>query len=151
MGQHTLVVTPLQTAMMLTALANGGKVLEPKIALEQPTVVRREVPMPLPIQEILFKGMRGVINHLTKEEIGRLFPKEKSFAAAFEKVSPYLIGKTSTSDVLERLGPLSGDPYQVCHVWFGGISFEGEPFKKEITLENKKPELVVVVHLRYEG
>ena len=30
-GQHTLVTTPLQTAVMLSTLANGGKVLKPKI------------------------------------------------------------------------------------------------------------------------
>ncbi len=30
-GQHTLVVTPLQTTVMLATLANGGKVLKPKI------------------------------------------------------------------------------------------------------------------------
>lgn len=30
-GQHTLVVTPLQTSIMLSTLANGGKVLRPKI------------------------------------------------------------------------------------------------------------------------
>ena len=30
-GQHTLVTTPLQTALMLGAIANGGKLLEPKI------------------------------------------------------------------------------------------------------------------------
>jgi len=30
-GQHTLTATPLQTAVMLSALANGGKVLEPKL------------------------------------------------------------------------------------------------------------------------
>lgn len=30
-GQHSLVVTPLQTAVMLSAIANGGKILKPKI------------------------------------------------------------------------------------------------------------------------
>lgn len=30
-GQHSLVVTPLQTAVMISAIANGGKVLKPKI------------------------------------------------------------------------------------------------------------------------
>lgn len=30
-GQHSLVVTPLQTAVMLSAIANGGKVLKPKL------------------------------------------------------------------------------------------------------------------------
>jgi cell division protein FtsI/penicillin-binding protein 2 len=30
-GQHSLVVTPLQTALMLAAIANGGQVLKPKL------------------------------------------------------------------------------------------------------------------------
>lgn len=30
-GQHSLVVTPLQTAVMLAAIANGGKVVKPKL------------------------------------------------------------------------------------------------------------------------
>lgn len=30
-GQHSLVVTPLQTATMFTAIANGGKVFQPKL------------------------------------------------------------------------------------------------------------------------
>lgn len=30
-GQHTLVVTPLQTSVMLSSLVNGGKILKPKI------------------------------------------------------------------------------------------------------------------------
>lgn len=30
-GQHSLVVTPLQTAVMLAAIANGGEVIKPKI------------------------------------------------------------------------------------------------------------------------
>jgi cell division protein FtsI/penicillin-binding protein 2 len=31
-GQHTLLCTPLQTALMLGALANGGKLVKPKVA-----------------------------------------------------------------------------------------------------------------------
>ncbi len=30
-GQHSLVVTPLQTAVMMAAIANGGQVLKPKV------------------------------------------------------------------------------------------------------------------------
>lgn len=33
-GQHTLLTTPLQTATMLAAIANGGKLLKPKIVKE---------------------------------------------------------------------------------------------------------------------
>jgi len=33
-GQHTLLSTPLQTALMLAAIANEGKVIQPKIAKE---------------------------------------------------------------------------------------------------------------------
>jgi len=33
-GQHTLLSTPLQTATMLAAIANGGKLLKPKIVKE---------------------------------------------------------------------------------------------------------------------
>lgn len=33
-GQHTLLTTPLQTAVMIAAIANGGKVLRPKLVKE---------------------------------------------------------------------------------------------------------------------
>lgn len=33
-GQHTLLTTPLQTASMLAAIANGGKLLKPKLVKE---------------------------------------------------------------------------------------------------------------------
>ena len=141
-GQHTLVVTPLQTAVMLSALANGGKVVEPKIALEKQTSYKRTVSLPEQVQEVLWKGMKGVIGKMTPEEVRNLFPQDKSFGAVFEKVAPSMIGKTSTSDAIERLGPLTQDACQVCHVWFGGMAFEGEALKS-------KPDLVVVIHLRY--
>jgi cell division protein FtsI/penicillin-binding protein 2 len=34
MGQHTLLSTPLQTAVMLSTIANGGKVLKPQLVKE---------------------------------------------------------------------------------------------------------------------
>lgn len=33
-GQHTLLTTPLQTALMVSAIANGGKLLKPKLVKE---------------------------------------------------------------------------------------------------------------------
>jgi cell division protein FtsI/penicillin-binding protein 2 len=63
-GQHTLVVTPLQTAVMLASIANGGTILKPKIvhltAGRQPA--RGEVEMhassDFPFQETL--GLVGI-------------------------------------------------------------------------------------------
>lgn len=58
-GQHTLVVTPLQTAVMLAAVANGGKILKPKIvkltAGRQPTSGEDQIGCPpsFPYQESL--------------------------------------------------------------------------------------------------
>lgn len=41
-GQHSLVVTPLQTAVMLAAIINGGKVIKPKVVK---MTAGREAPM----------------------------------------------------------------------------------------------------------
>jgi cell division protein FtsI/penicillin-binding protein 2 len=42
-GQHSLVVTPLQTAVMLSTIANGGKVVKPKIVTMMAGTQRRNV------------------------------------------------------------------------------------------------------------
>ncbi|HSX04516.1 MAG TPA: penicillin-binding transpeptidase domain-containing protein [Rhabdochlamydiaceae bacterium] len=46
-GQHSLVVTPLQTAVMLSTIANGGQVLKPKIvqlaAGNEPSVEKEDL------------------------------------------------------------------------------------------------------------
>src|SRR5262249_2544792 len=77
-GQHTLTVTPLQTAVMLSAVANGGKIIKPRIVhltasdsevSFYPTVVRREVFLPDVIKGILLEGMYRVV-HRTQVAIG---------------------------------------------------------------------------------
>ncbi|MDB2613827.1 hypothetical protein N9Y92_01560 [Chlamydiales bacterium] len=65
-----------------------------------------------------------------------------------------LIGKTSTSEVIERLNLGQGlPPFQVCHTWGGTISFESLPLDDGDLIIAKdpfgQPELVVVVYLRY--
>ncbi|MBA2367799.1 MAG: hypothetical protein H0V82_02100 [Candidatus Protochlamydia sp.] len=58
-GQHSLVVTPLQTAVMLSAIANGGKILKPKIvhltAGKEPSRGEAQIlcPQKFPYQESL--------------------------------------------------------------------------------------------------
>ena len=46
-GQHSLVVTPLQTAVMLSAIANGGYVLKPKLCVSSDGVSWLKDPMHL--------------------------------------------------------------------------------------------------------
>lgn len=136
-GQHTLVGTPLQTAVMLSLIVNGGKVLKPQIVQTEKPHVRWRVFMPPQIQELLLTGLRQVV----MGEKGTARHIRKHFDPALTK---QMIGKTSTSEVIERvsLDPTHGS-MKLKHVWFGGISYESDDFSK--------PELVVVVYLRYGG
>jgi len=143
-GQHSLVGTPLQTALMLATIANGGSLLKPHVVQAQYGVfgmkvskpeIRRQVYMPKPIQELLLSGLkqviwgdRGTARHLRKQYDPILMSQ--------------IIGKTSTSEVVERIS-LDGayGQMKLKHVWFGAISYEPE--------DPSIPELVVVVYLRY--
>jgi len=68
-GQHTLVVTPLQTACMLSTLANGGKLLSPRL------VSRIEGMYPE-------RGMKSAGSFFAKEELAFLGIDFPLFAAA---------------------------------------------------------------------
>lgn len=139
-GQHSLVGTPLQTAVMLSTFANGGAVLKPKIIKQEgekslPTEVRWRVFLPPPIHNLLLKGLRQVVmgEKGTARFLRQEFPRE---------VVERVIGKTSTAEAMEQLG-LDGTTgsLKVKHIWFGGIFYE----KGNLS----KPELVVVVYLRF--
>jgi cell division protein FtsI/penicillin-binding protein 2 len=143
-GQHTLVGTPLQAALMLATLANGGSLLKPhvvqaqvatdKIIFSKPEV-RRRVFMPKPIQELLLSGLRQVV--CGEKGTARLLRKQYAPGLISE-----IIGKTSTSEVIERMS-LDGTHahMKLKHVWFGAVSYDSDDFSN--------PELVVVVYLRY--
>lgn len=145
-GQHSLVVTPLQTAVALSAVANKGQVLRPLIIYdpaERKDVVRT-LPMPTPLHKLLLEGMRRVV---IKTYQTSLLPLSKIYRDYPEAISDYidlkeeLLGKTSTSESMEQidLDAIQGaNLYN--HVWFGGVSYE-----------NNEPEVVVVVYLRFGG
>ena len=153
-GQHSLVVTPLQAAVMLSSIANGGQIIKPKIALDSPTEVKREIFLPNIIRKILLEGMRRVVIRTQADSIGRLSRFYRDYP---EAISDYLdlkdelVGKTSTAEVMENINmDLHYGTNLYKHVWFGGISFK-ENQGKTILLKDKfgDPELVVVVYLRY--
>ena len=86
-GQHSLVVTPLQTAVMMAAIANGGKVLKPKIvkltAGRQPSRGEDQIVCPpsFPYQEAL--SLVGIdfplfsaVSHSNKESLVKVMPTQ---------------------------------------------------------------------------
>lgn len=189
-GQHSLVVTPLQTAVMLSAIANGGKVLQPKIIhlkvgrspereealdpseayksyivkadLQKNTikkgapVVLRELFMPDQVRRTLLEGMNRVAQRSQQHCIGRiqsLYSQYPEAIRAFVDLKGQFIGKTSTAEAVENVDMdlnLGTNTYN--HLWFGGISFDSEGENPDIyVFKDKygKPELVVVVYLRF--
>lgn len=169
MGQHSLVVTPLQTAVMLSTLANGGKVLKPQIISrtvactgKKPTVayshaeIKRELFLPKEIRNLLLKGMKRVVNRIQEEGISSLSRTYNDYPQAIQdylNIQPDLYGKSSSAESMEHLHfDLSTGTQKINHIWFGSIAFEeGEP---SITMAKDQwgnPEIVVVVHLRHAG
>lgn len=168
-GQHTLVVTPLQTSLMLAAIANGGNILKPQIILEkidcagskrsvQHTAkeVRKEIPMPHFVRTTLLKGMERASHHLHECSLGTLSRFYKDYPEAvsdFVELDHDFVGKTSTAEAIENIDldlDLGTDLYT--HVWFGAISFEATPSHKQTFVAHGidgKPELIVVVYLKF--
>lgn len=188
-GQHSLVVTPIQTAVMLSAIANGGNILKPKlvkltagpqlhseknrflsstmqkkeeeIVIKMvPTQVRWEIFMPEVIRQILLRGLQAVTSRTHQESLSslsHLYRQHPEAIRQFAELKDQLLGKTSTSESVENidLDLLEGTNIYT-HVWFGSIAFKDKQTKKNTTAlllkdEFGKPELIVVVYLRYGG
>jgi len=119
--------------------------------------IQRELFLPREIRGTLLKGMKRVMDRLALDRSGtltRLQKSDPSKHAAFKRMKKYMIGKTSTAETQEFVGPNLGQQATIYnHTWFGGISFENEvteAFFRGVDTENK-PELVVVVYLRHGG
>lgn len=158
-GQHTLIVTPLQAAVMLASLANGGRVLRPKIVsvtagrsktadsdaqslvIPCPTQVQREIWLPQPVRYILLDSMRQVAvqaREVSLRALKHLYKKFPSLVKSYVSLGEQLVGKTSTAESVEvlELG-YAAHSHIYNHLWFGGILFgeegngEGEKSEKE--------------------
>jgi len=165
-GQHSLDVTPLQTSVMLSAIANEGKVLTPQVIhltagnslaqkenaiFKNSTPLKRQIFMPTLIRKTLLDGMQGAVARMQKEGLSSLSHFYRNHP---EAISDYIdlkhdiVGKTSTAEWMERLLPLQ-KPSKFTHIWFGAISFRQEGDVYESRDQYGKPELVVVVYLRF--
>lgn len=206
-GQHSLVVTPLQAAVMISSIANGGSVFKPKIVnliagkelirdgdeiwqrrefafqetlnllgidfplfisaekLDQkglvqliPNEVQRQVDLPEEVRDYILEGMRRVIvgkNGGARVSLMRHYPQMPWLNKDYEELQFQMLGKTSTAEAIEQvdLDPERGASIYN-HIWFAGISFEQDQIQKrssngKFPFKYGKPELVVIVYLRY--
>ncbi|MBS0621504.1 MAG: hypothetical protein JSR80_00890 [Verrucomicrobia bacterium] len=167
-GQHSLVVTPLQTAVMISAIANGGKIFEPRIVgmvvgkdlllqpsegggdiEKKPQKLVRQVRMPDPVRKALLEGMRLTISGSRGGALPsrmRDYTHLPSMLRDFRKLAPEMVGKSGTAEKVEviDLDPVEG-AHIYNHVWFAAISFK-EPLAP---YRFPEPELVVVIHLPF--
>lgn len=170
-GQHSLVVTPLQAGIMLSAMANGGKILKPKIVkatveeTSKPpyilnkfsTIEKRCLDFPPIIQELLLTGMHRVVLRTQSESLqplSRLYYNHPEAIKNYVNLKNQLLGKTSTAEVIERIDlDLKSGVNMYNHVWFGGIAYTHSNNKTTFVAKDPfgLPEVVVIVYLRYGG
>jgi cell division protein FtsI/penicillin-binding protein 2 len=145
MGQHTLLTTPLQTACMLGAIANGGKLLKPKIMKKQPTEIKRTLPMAGRIRAALLEGMDRVVNGVkgsARASVIKGLLTNPLLMRDYLALQHQMIGKTGTAELSCNFSVNPSSKAQVYkHIWFGAVSFAD--------VRREDPELIVVVFLRF--
>ncbi|MDF2577551.1 MAG: hypothetical protein K0S74_1035 [Chlamydiales bacterium] len=176
-GQHAFISTPLQTAVALSAIANNGHILKPKIVhtiagqqpirnraqpegeQENPPVVRQipreikqTIPMPKEVRLMLLEGMHRVIHGPkggARPSIISSFHDNPRMIEDYISIKDSFIGKTGTAEIIESVDLERGKkPHIYNHIWFGGIAFDPESPKTKDEPYGQ-PELVVVVYLRF--
>ncbi len=123
-GQGDVLVTPLQVAVMMAALGNGGTIYQPQLVEKYTTpdgapsqefepVMRGILPVPPETLQILRDAMRGVV----ADEGG-------TAQYAFAGLQARVFGKTGTAE----------NPAGDAHSWFAGFTDEKHPDKPDIAL-----------------
>ena len=193
-GQHSLVVTPLQTALFLSSLANGGEILKPQIVKyligsslsheedwlfldaepnaglyalgidfplfrkniplkkynidERKKTVKSTIELPPSLRNLLLEGMHRVVIRTHQDSLGalsRLYSDHPEAISDYVDFKNQIIGKTSTSEVLERIDLDETEGTNLyTHVWFGGISFESD-----VNTKFENPELVIAIYQKF--
>lgn len=165
-GQHTLLCTPLQSALMLSALANGGHLLKPQVikniidpGFEQEPMqtephIIRSLWMPESIRHTIFEGMDKCVwsNKGCARPSGiKALHANHILMRDYLLLQHQMIGKTGTAEILYNPGRYPSSKAQMYkHIWFGSIAFQGDTnsLSPSKTLW-EHPELVVVVFLRF--
>jgi len=152
-GQHSLVVTPIQTAIMLSAIANKGTILKPKLIKSDEIQIKNKIFMPPEIRHLLLEGLDRVVSSTegnARPNIISKLRKNSKLSEEYKNSFHQFVGKTSTAEFMynPNFNPTS-QAQKYKNIWFGAISFEKpkeNESKKQIW---EKPELVVVVELNF--
>jgi cell division protein FtsI/penicillin-binding protein 2 len=194
-GQHALTVTPLQTAVCLSSLANGGNLLKPQIVKtianfepnkkpdliltkeeylykeylnsvgiyfplfteaekkpKEPFIwrsqpeIQGEVYLPNEIRSYLMEGLNDVVNGsrgTARSNVIRTLIENPILKKEYDEIKPYMIGKTSTAEILYR--PFLNreeNPVTCKHIWFGALGLKDKGDFESV-------DLCVVVLLRF--
>lgn len=128
-GQGAVAVTPLQLAVAYAAIANGGKVLQPQVALRveafdgsavreyQPRLVREGV-IPPEVLEVVREGLRRVVNH----------PNGTAYSRRLKELE--VSGKTGTAQVAKMGARVKSEdlpPELRDHAWFAAYAPAKDP------------------------
>ena len=116
---------------------------EEEFSKNTPSIIRREIPLPAPVQKTLFKGMRRALHSDRgngRKALIRNYRWDHKAYQDYLHVLPTLMGKTSTSQVPDRVGiDLEKPSHMYKSIWFGGVGMD----------ESDTPDIVVVAYLRY--
>ncbi|NGX27885.1 MAG: Penicillin-binding protein 2 [Candidatus Anoxychlamydiales bacterium] len=152
-GQHSLIVTPIQAAVMLSTIANCGKILKPKLIKSDKTQIKKTIFMPDEIRNMILEGMDRVVSSKEGSARGNIISKLRKnpkLLQEYKALAHQFVGKTSTTEFMHSssISP-STKAQKHTNSWFATISFE-EPksnaTKKQIW---QKPELVVIAQLNF--
>ena len=126
-GQGSMLVTPLQTAVMIAAVGNGGSIYRPMLVtkLTSPDGVTSESTNPevvgkLPIKPETLKVIQKAMRLVVTDEKGTAM-------AALAGIQVPIYAKTGTAQ----------NPIGDAHSWFAGYT--------DAAAETKKPDIAVVV------
>jgi cell division protein FtsI/penicillin-binding protein 2 len=103
--------------------------------------------MPKEVRDLLMAGLSKAVGGRVRPEVVRVYQEYPQAVADYKSVCDQMVGKTATAEIVESMDLSGVGPMVYNHIWFAGASFE----KEEIGDAYGKPELVVVVFLRFGG